>query len=405
MKNTFIFALILGSMTLTGCGVIVVNSGSSWNDDAIYARPDRERMEARAAAQAELERLRAADRQGSGTTVAAVDDVLFFDDNGVVEIDAKPGETYLIYEDGLSYEERLHRFDSPDYTININVNAWDDAWYNPWWGISYYWYSPLHGWYSPWVYGRYNPAYYGGWYGPFCYGYVGWYDPWYFDPFYYGWGFGWGWYDPWYRYGWYDRYWYYGPGPIYDNRDIRYSGSHRTDGGMAVRSDLRRNDSRRSFENSSQTHNGARRVRNTGTSGQTADGTRRSTHITGGTGATPGVRAAGSSTRTTSSYGRSSTGSGISTSRSSGSVSGSVSGSRSSVSTSGRSTSSRSSSNSTPSTSTNRSNTSTSRSSSSSTSSGGRSSHSGGGYSGGGGFSGGGHSGGGGGGGHVGGRR
>lgn len=149
-------------------------------------------------------------------------------------------QEFIPLAEGETFEERLTKFDNPEYSINISVSAypygcpawigfgyhspgywsrWYGSWYDPWYGG---WYDP---WYNPWYGGWYDPWYnpwYGGWYNPW-YGpwYGGWYNPWY-DPWYGGW------HDPWYPSGsMRDRNVYYGKrneGTVYGRRNGSLSG-------------------------------------------------------------------------------------------------------------------------------------------------------------------------------------
>ncbi len=133
--------------------------------------------------------------------------------------------TIIPLADGETYEERLTKFDSPQYTVNLNITY--DPWYDwyafPYYGWSYwsrpywcrygfswnYWHHWHHfGWYDPWYdpwYGPWDP-----WYGPYYSWYNPWFDPWY-GPYY-------GWYNPWHHGG----YWpAYGPNAG-RGRDIYY---------------------------------------------------------------------------------------------------------------------------------------------------------------------------------------
>ena len=116
---------------------------------------------------------------------------------------------YEGYNDDFAYSRRLSRFDG-------------------FWG----------GYYDPWLAGR-SSFYLGwGWHSPY-YGYSTWYDPWYDDPFYYGYYGGYPYYSyygrypyygyPYYygyaRYGWYspwDSYYAWGY-PYYGYRRVYYS--------------------------------------------------------------------------------------------------------------------------------------------------------------------------------------
>lgn len=116
---------------------------------------------------------------------------------------------YEGYNDDFAYSRRLSRFDG-------------------FWG----------GYYDPWLAGR-SSFYLGwGWHSPY-YGYSTWYDPWYDDPFYYGYYGGYSYYSyygrypyygyPYYygyaRYGWYspwDSYYAWGY-PYYGYRRVYYS--------------------------------------------------------------------------------------------------------------------------------------------------------------------------------------
>lgn len=107
------------------------------------------------------------------------------------------------------------KFDTgDDYAYTRRMSRWDD-YYDPWFYDSYYWrFGP--GWYDPWYSPWYSPWYYG-WYGGF---YDPWYSPWYWS-YYGGWGYP-------YRWGWYD-YWdspYWGGGGYAFNRGGINSGGY-----------------------------------------------------------------------------------------------------------------------------------------------------------------------------------
>ncbi|MFB0973804.1 MAG: hypothetical protein QMB59_04465, partial [Bacteroidales bacterium] len=195
-----LLALALSLFILSSCGVSSYYASSgNYFDDGIYYRPRREMKVTRLAAQNDLNTLRSSDRY---STRQYATDTLFFDENGNAEIQYDPDKTYLIYQDGESYESRLKKFDDPTYSIVVDFDDDYDyygGWYgyNPWWSYSWY---PYYGYsynrwrwgYNPWYYSSfyswYDPWYYGGWYDPYYSWSYGWYDPWYYD--YYGWGWG-----------------------------------------------------------------------------------------------------------------------------------------------------------------------------------------------------------------------
>ena len=83
MKNKMIYALFLVSLLLSGCGS--ANQLSSSYEDGVYYRPNKEKQSARLAAQEELDRLHYSKYNRNIT------DTLYFDEDGVVNINYKPG--------------------------------------------------------------------------------------------------------------------------------------------------------------------------------------------------------------------------------------------------------------------------------------------------------------------------
>lgn len=120
-------------------------------------------------------------------------DTVYVGGRNVVNIDYEPNVTYALLDDDESYEERLRKFDSPSYTVNINIDTWDYRWRNPFWGFN-------NGWYRP-----YGITWGTGWYNPYWGTYYTWRPGWGWT-----WGFGWGYYDPWYS--WYDPWFDWGWG-------------------------------------------------------------------------------------------------------------------------------------------------------------------------------------------------
>lgn len=192
MKNKLTVLLVFAAAMITSsCGTASLYS-SSYYDDGIYSRPDRN---SRALIVAEKQK-----EEVSEEYVARDDD----------------GGLWLIREGNKgTYASRLHRFDSPFYSFNFNFGFWGDPWFNPYfrWG---YWSDPWYRWHYPW----WDP-----WIDP-------WYRPWPYDPWPY---------RPWYRPWPYDPWPYPGPGPapaptpgrgaIYTPRTTGNSGIMRTTGG------------------------------------------------------------------------------------------------------------------------------------------------------------------------------
>ncbi|MBR5064198.1 MAG: hypothetical protein IKX05_05715, partial [Bacteroidales bacterium] len=127
-------------------------------------------------------------------------DTIFVGDENIVNVEYNPQTTYVIADDDESYEARLRKFDSPTYTVNVVVDPWDLAWYNPFaWNWNYHYYRYRYGYHSSiWWNDWYNWRW--GWYDPWGYGW-NWYD-----RAWYSWSWGWGWHDPWYYGGYYRPY-------------------------------------------------------------------------------------------------------------------------------------------------------------------------------------------------------
>ncbi|MBO4571442.1 MAG: hypothetical protein J5699_05915, partial [Bacteroidales bacterium] len=182
MKNkVFYLSLIAVAFLTSSCGMSYY--ASSVYDDGIYYRSN---PMSRSAVMAANEQMRNYNREV---------DASYFTTDSLGNV---------VLAEGVTYEDLLHRFDSPTYDYSLDYGGWyGDPYYSGYNTYSYaynspyysYWYSPAryrsYGWYSPWAYSSY------------------WYDPWYYD--YYDW-YGYGWYSPW-RYSsyWYSP-WYYGYG-------------------------------------------------------------------------------------------------------------------------------------------------------------------------------------------------
>lgn len=239
MKNNTLFLYLAGIFSLISCGTAshASYSGSQYQN-GIYYTPDANAVYAEAKNQQELKSLQEKTKNSfSNSTQRSTYDnktgteTIYVGDTNLVNISYNPNVTYSIVDDDESYESRLRKFDSPTYTININLDNND----YPWWDVNFGWYRPYGitwgtGWYNPW----WGPYY--SWYGPrWSWGWNSWYA-WdgFYDP----------WYNPWYRPYWHNHHWhgggywpvpgprrdvYYGrreSGPSYNNRPANNGGSY-----------------------------------------------------------------------------------------------------------------------------------------------------------------------------------
>ncbi len=187
MKNSNLFLMMAALFALISCGTAnrsAYSSGSQFRNSVYYTPSGRSSQEF-VQQQQQLAQLQENTAESLSSAASGY------------EYDTAPqtkGEvSYSFIDNGESYEARLRKFDSPTYTINIDIV---DPY--PWWNIHYGWYPNRYwrhhyAWYSPSWYWN-SPTWY--WHSPSWY--WGWYDPWYVGPY-------WGWYDPFY-----DPWW--GPG-------------------------------------------------------------------------------------------------------------------------------------------------------------------------------------------------
>jgi len=225
MKNSFYILLILG-FVISSCGTSKQYTSSEYGD-AIYNNSPEKIIALSTATDEGMANLKQKTKELGRTTVNGYDaKVIYVNDEGTADIVVDGENSYLILDSTMSFEERLTKFRSPNYNINIYISdrwGWDNSdYYSPWWYMSsnpwfyrnrmaryyrssfyYYdwWSSPFNRWgyYDPWNYG------YNNWYGYYGYGYYGY--PFYRYNNYYGY------------YGWYgnhhgDKYgdWYSGGG-------------------------------------------------------------------------------------------------------------------------------------------------------------------------------------------------
>ncbi len=200
MKNNNLFILMAAVFALISCGTAnrtAYQSGTQFRN-SIYYTPDSRTSQAYLQEQEYLKNLQerttstVAQQESYSTGIMSTDTkTVYVGDNNQVNIDARPGVTYTIVDDQESYEARLRKFDSPFYTINIDV--YDPY---PWYGYRYGAYSPYWGsWYGNWRYHWYS------WYTPSWSWHYNWHwDPWYANSY-------WGWYDPFYDPWWGPAYW------------------------------------------------------------------------------------------------------------------------------------------------------------------------------------------------------
>ncbi len=210
MKNRIIISLLLGFI-LSSCGTTTRYASSSY-EDAIYQRSGQSSyIVVNTEADLEISELRGKTQESNRVIInGKVIEPAYVDQQGNVEIEAKPDVTYIILNPGESFEERLTKFDQPQYNINITYNTLD--FYNPWlldyrynryaymsrgWRTYWSWYYPHFSWnyrfYNPWY--DYDPWFYHGWSHPALYSHwhlpIGYHWPY---QYYYG-------HDPYYGYG------------------------------------------------------------------------------------------------------------------------------------------------------------------------------------------------------------
>ena len=170
MKNTItiIVPIILGYI-LSSCGTTTGLTTAVYQD-AIYQKPDAKGyIVVNTNNDKEIEVLRGKTRESNGVYVnGKLVEPLYVDEKGNIDINISGGDDekiYLVLNPGESFEERLTKFENPQYTININFNTYDfdnlwfwDYYYNPfsWRSGRYFWsrYNYTY-WNSPWyAFGR-----------------------------------------------------------------------------------------------------------------------------------------------------------------------------------------------------------------------------------------------------------
>lgn len=246
MKNSFYTLLIFG-FVISSCGTSKQYTSSEYGD-AIYNNSPEKIIALSTATDEGLANLKQKTKELGRTTVNGYDaKVIYVNDEGAADIVVDGEGSYLILDSTMSFEERLTKFRSPNYNINIYISdrwGWNDNdYYSPWWymssnpwyfrnrmdryyGSSFYydwWGSPFSRWgsryYDPWNYGYYG---YNSWYGYYGYPFSRYYNNYGYYGSYYGW---YGWPYGSYHYG--DKYgdWYGGGG---------HSGGYTSDRGRYI---------------------------------------------------------------------------------------------------------------------------------------------------------------------------
>lgn len=225
MKKSIYSLFILGFI-ISSCGTSNQYASSQY-DDAIYNITSERVIALNTATDESLRSLVKKTQEAEKAIVNGREaKIVYVNEKGVADIVVENENTYLILDSTMSYEERLRKFDSPDYNINIYISdrwGWDsDRYYDPFWYMSrnpfafrhmafghrpYYRSSFFFDWWSSPYYG-----WYGGYYDPWNFGYAGYYNPYYWNSRYYG-GY-YGYYNGYYghgNHGWYNN-WYNGGG-------------------------------------------------------------------------------------------------------------------------------------------------------------------------------------------------
>lgn len=226
MKNTItiIVPIILG-LILSSCGT-TTRYASSGYEDAIYQKPSTSGyIVVNTENDSKIELLKGKTKESNRVIInGKVVEAAYVDENGNVNInlDDHQEKTYLILNPGESFEERLTKFENPQYQINITYSYmdfdnpwfWDfgynryywhmgrmgrmalrNPWYsyfmNPWFGSGFYGYNHyhsdpyagIHNWWWSTYYMQRSPwdCYYSSWYYPgyneYGYWYYNWNDP------------------------------------------------------------------------------------------------------------------------------------------------------------------------------------------------------------------------------------
>lgn len=245
MKNISVSILVAASLALVSCGTSTysANGGGGYMNSIYYASSDAVPGASEEVGTTSYTTVSTSAQDASklkSRTVAVLNtnnnvftqqsaytDTIFVGDENIVNVEYNPQTTYVIADDDESYEARLRKFDSPTYTVNVVVDPWDLAWYNPFaWNWNYHYYRYRYGyhsaiWWNDWWNWRW-----------------GWNDPWYYgwswyDRYWYSWN--WSWHDPWYYSGWHRPYYSYWGGDRYRHHHNRPGVYYTRRGGIGSR--------------------------------------------------------------------------------------------------------------------------------------------------------------------------
>ena len=146
MKNISLSILVAVSLALVSCGTgsYSANGNGGYTNSIYYTSSDAVPGASQEVYQApqdvkQLQTRTVASLTTNSNVFSTYQDTIFVGDENIVNVEYNPESTYVIVDDEDSYEARLRKFDSPTYVVNVVVDPWDLAWYNPFsWNYPYY---------------------------------------------------------------------------------------------------------------------------------------------------------------------------------------------------------------------------------------------------------------------------
>ena len=226
MKNS-IYTLLIVGFVISSCGTSKQYTSSGYGD-AIYNNSPEKIIVLNTATDEGVANLKQRTKELGSTTVNGYNaKVVYVNEDGAADIVVDGENSYLILDSTMSFEERLTKFASPNYNINIYISdrwGWDDYdYYNPWSYMSS----------NPWYYRNrmsryYGSSYFNDWWGPYSSWGRGFYDPWNYRSYGYNYGHYYDYYGyPFNRF--YNNYGYWG-GYYNNNYNNWYNGGGNTGG-------------------------------------------------------------------------------------------------------------------------------------------------------------------------------